>query len=47
MSDKIPGGGLLVSAEQPVRVSGLFTEDPIGENAQRTRKGPLSYRPII
>lgn len=47
MGDKIPGGGLLVSVEQSVRVSGLFTEDPIGKNAQHTRKGALSYRPSI
>lgn len=47
MGDKIPGGGLLVSVERSVRVSGLFTEDPIGKNAQHTRKGALTYRPII
>lgn len=39
MGDKIPGSGLLLSVEQSVRVSGLFTEDPIGKNAQHTRKG--------
>lgn len=47
MGNKIPGGGLLVSVEQSARVSGLFTEDPIGKNAQHTRKGALSYGPIF